>query len=388
MYMPIVSEGASCSAGQPILFSGVSVYLEQASAAFRALPLWADSVLAARPLLGFAGQFAGRTRPEDVGELTVSMLAGAEGNQTREIDRLVRWLSDRPRADVIVLSNSLFVGLAAPLQDALGVPVVCTVQGEAHFVRAMGEPWTSQAWEWLAKGLRACAGRVAVSRFAAEDLAAEIGLSPDDFEVAHNGIDLDGYGPPEPTEPAVVGFFARMYARKGVGTLADAFALLREEGRDVRLRFGGTLNAGDEPDVRSVMAQLQRAGLGDHVEMRADLSPEDKRAFLRDLTVFCVPTAKDDTFGLYNLEAMAAGVPVVAPRRGALPEVLEATEAVTWCAPDDPVDTARAIASLLDAPTRRQALASRGREAVHRDFGEPQLAQRYLAAVERILEAP
>ena len=92
----------------------------------------------------------GKTRPEHTGPMTVSMLRGQHGHQAKEVRRLVAWMEQQGRPDVIVLSNSLLVGLAAPLREALGVPVVCTVQGELHFVDALGGPWPAAAWPGIA----------------------------------------------------------------------------------------------------------------------------------------------------------------------------------------------------------------------------------------------
>jgi len=99
------------SNGAPIFFSGINVYLEQQSAFFRKSPDWLHRLLAAPSLLRMASGAATKTRPEELGELTISMLRGEEGNQARELDDIIRWLRlEKP--DVVCLSNSLLVGLA------------------------------------------------------------------------------------------------------------------------------------------------------------------------------------------------------------------------------------------------------------------------------------
>ena len=92
LYLPLTLDEADQSAGTPIFFSGVNVYLEQKLPWFRRAPQWLHRALASPKLLGLLGGLAGRTRAEDVGELTVSMLRGEEGNQAREIAELVAWL--------------------------------------------------------------------------------------------------------------------------------------------------------------------------------------------------------------------------------------------------------------------------------------------------------
>src|SRR3982750_1142392 len=92
LYLPLTLDEENQSAGTPIFFSGINVYLEQKSAWFRQAPGWLHRILASPKLLKLLGGMAGRTRASDVGELTVSMLCGEEGNQAREVDELLAWL--------------------------------------------------------------------------------------------------------------------------------------------------------------------------------------------------------------------------------------------------------------------------------------------------------
>ncbi len=384
LYLPIVSEGDSCSAGVPIAMSGINVYLQHALPLFRHTPGWLDSLFETRPVLSLAGRFAGATRPEELGALTVDMLEGRGGHLGKEIDRLLATLERKPAPDVIVLSNSLLVGLVAPLQARLGVPVVCTLQGEAAFVDQLGPEYSARAWSLVGEGLAVADGRVAVSRFAAERIAGRTGLDPADVDVVHNGIDTTGYLEHAPAAPPVLGFLARMYEAKGISLLARAFVELRGRGLDLRLRLGGTLNRGDEPDL--VVARELLAGVAEHVEVRPNLSLEAKHDFLHDLTLFCVPALKDETSGLYNLEAMAAGVPVLAPRQGALPEMLEATGAITWFEQDDPVALADAIEQLLGDAQGRAVLSARGKAAVGERFTERHMALGMREVLSRVVE--
>src|SRR4051794_28446193 len=81
LYLPITLDEENQAADTPIFFSGVNVYLEQKIPWFRRAPNWLHRALASKALLGMLGGMAGRTRASDVGELTLSMLRGEEGNQ-------------------------------------------------------------------------------------------------------------------------------------------------------------------------------------------------------------------------------------------------------------------------------------------------------------------
>src|SRR5262245_2623077 len=89
LYLPMALEEEDQSAGTPIFFSGVNVYLEQKSALFRHAPHWLHHLLGSPEVLKWAAGKAAKTRPEDVGEITISMLRGEEGKQARELDELI-----------------------------------------------------------------------------------------------------------------------------------------------------------------------------------------------------------------------------------------------------------------------------------------------------------
>jgi glycosyltransferase involved in cell wall biosynthesis len=93
----------------------------------------------------------------------------------------------------------------------------------------------------------------------------------------------------------------------------------------LKLRIGGSCGRGDEPLVRQLRARLEAAGCLADAEFRPNLDRAAKLEFLRSLTVFSVPALYGEAFGLYVIEAMAAGVPVVLPRTAAFPEIIEAT---------------------------------------------------------------
>lgn len=378
MYLPIVAEGEAMSAGHPIQFGGISCYLEQTVPAWRDLPLWVDDWLRARPLLKLAGTQAGSTRPEDTGAMTLSMLLGDRGHQSRELDRLLRWLALRPRYDVVVLSNSLLAGLAAPLRRNLQIPVVCTLQGELYFVDAMGEPWRDRVWAKLAGALWSCDGLVAVSDFAADAYAARAGVPRDALEVVLNGVDLDSFPEPEPADPPTLGFLARLYRGKGIDRLMRAFVRLRARHPELRLALAGTQNAGDVADLRDAMQIVEEAGLQGLVTVQGNLSPAHKRGFLRRLTVFSVPIAKDDTGGLYAAEALAAGLPSVFPRRGALPEIVG--DAARLVPPDDEDALVEALDALLRDADARADLSARARDRA-RHLSETRMATEFAAVL-------
>ena len=214
LYLPLKLDEADTSQGTPIFFSGVNVYLEQKAPFFRHAPQWLHQWLASPALLGWAARFAAKTRPEDVGDLTLSMLRGEHGNQAREVDDLVKWLQTQREPDVICLSNCLLAGLIRRLKAELPCPVVCMLQGEDSFLDALPSNHRTAVWATLAERLQEADLFVAPSRYFAERMRERLGLSGEKMRVVFNGISLEGYETaletPATPQPPVIGYFARM----------------------------------------------------------------------------------------------------------------------------------------------------------------------------------
>src|SRR5207248_6603131 len=118
-------------------------------------------------------------------------------------------------------------------------------------------------------------------------------------------------------------------------------------------------------EVRRTLAAAGLEGDFEYVE-----SPDHagKVRFLQSLDVLSVPTTYQEPKGLYVLEALANGVPVVQPAHGSFPELIEATGGGLLVAPDDPDDLARGLHRLLADAALRLEMGRKGREAVHARF--------------------
>ncbi len=380
LYLPLTLDEADQSAGTPIFFSGVNVYLEQKMPWFRRAPDWLHRALASPKLLHLLGRMAGQTRAEDVGELTVSMLRGEEGNQAREVDQLVAWLKANHRCDVISLSNVLLVGMARKLKEQLRVPLVCMLQGEDTFLDGLPERQRATAWKILAERAQDIDLFIAPSRYFGELMARCLGLPAERVRVVHNGINLDGYGSKPKTQnpkpEMVLGYFARMCPEKGLALAVDVFIELERRGTVSNLKFhvGGGCGPGDEPFVEEQKGRLDAAGVLNEVKFFPNVSREEKISFLQSLDVFCTPALYGEAFGLYVIEAMAAGVPVVQPRHAAFPEIVEDTDGGIIAEPNAKA-LADAIESLLSNPDRARCFGEAGQRAVLQRFHVQRMAE-------------
>lgn len=377
LYLPMTLDEADQSAGTPIFFGGISVYLEQKVALFRHAPNWLRNLLASPPLLKLAAGKAAKTRAADLGELTLSMLRGEEGNQARELEELIDWLQKQSPPHVICLSNALLLGLARRLKTSLHTRIVCMLQGEDEFLDALPSPHREACWRELAERAREVDRFIAPSRYFADLMAARLALRPDQVHVVYNGISLVGYDTLETsvnsTAPTL-GYFARMCREKGLDLLIRAFILARKRIPALRLKIGGSCGPGDTAFVEECRQLLTNAGVLDSVEFHPNLDRDAKIRFLRSLTVFSVPAKYSEAFGLYLIEAWAAGVPVVQPRKSSFPELLAATGGGLLC-DNDAESLAEGIADLAGSPEKARQLGNAGRNQVRQHFTSSAMAR-------------
>jgi glycosyltransferase involved in cell wall biosynthesis len=397
LYLPMTLDEEDQSSGTPIFFSGVNVYLEQKSAFFRSAPGWLHHLLASPALLKWAAGRAARTRAEEVGDLTISMLKGEDGNQARELDELTGWLKQHPHPDIICLSNALLVGLARKLKQELRSKIVCMLQGEDYFLDSMPEATRGLAWQTLADRARDTDLFIAPSHYFGNLMAKRLCLPTDKVTAVYNGIQLAGYGRTQESavrsqkpETPVLGFFARMCREKGLDRLVEAFILLkrREHTKELKLRIGGGCGPADESFVESLREQLKAHGVMHDVEFHPNLSRDEKLKFLHSLTIFSVPALYGEAFGLYLIEAQAAGVPVVQPRTASFPELIEATGGGVLYEPGDVKALADSIENLLRQPETLHALSSAGRKAVFERFSAGHMARQFAEVYQALLQSP
>jgi glycosyltransferase involved in cell wall biosynthesis len=177
-----------------------------------------------------------------------------------------------------------------------------------------------------------------------------------------------------------------MCKEKGLDVLVDAFIEVRRRGRvpNAKLRVGGGCGPTDEPFVASLKERLQQAGILQDAEFHPNLNRPEKIDFLKSLSVFSVPAPYGEAFGLYLIEALAAGVPIVQPRSAAFPEVVQATGGGLVCEPSSTA-LADGIESLLADPARARELAATGQRTVFEKFSAHAMAEGMLRAFKGVV---
>ena len=387
LYLPLTLDEADQSEGTPLFFSGLNVYLAQKFNCFQKAPNWLRSMLTSGRLLNWLGNFAGKTRGAEAGDLTLSMMRGEAGNQARELEQLIAWLKEHEQPDVVCLSNALITGLAKRIRQELGVPVVCLLEGEDAFLDSLPSPQREQTWAELSKRVADIDLFIAPTRYYADAMAQRAGIPAAKPEHINNGINLDGFEPSDlPDDPPVLGYFARMCPEKGLDALVDAFVRLKQTGPipGLKLAIGGGCQPGDKAFVEKQKARLRAAGLLGEVTFRPNLDRDAKLVFYRGLTVLSVPAPYGEAFGLYVVEAMASGVPVVAPDDASFPEIVEGNGAGVICEKDNPQALADAIGQLLLDRERLAKCAAAGRQAAVQTFNIERMAESFVARLAKL----
>jgi glycosyltransferase involved in cell wall biosynthesis len=344
------------------------VFLEQYISLFRKTPWLLDRLWESPRLLRAVASRAVETKPAQLGALTVSVLEGAHGHQRKELDKLVSWLKDQPRPDVLDISNSMLIAIAGPLKEALGCPINCTLQGEDIFMEGLLEPFRSRSKELIRSHLQHVDSFVAVSDYYAGHMAQYLGIPGAKMHVVPLGVSPDTFTPASDraSAPFTLGYLGRIAPEKGLHLLVDAYRNLRERGAlaGCRIEVAGYLGGEHLSYWQSIEREVKAWGLDGEIQYRGELDLGEKVRFLQSLDLFVVPATYDDPKGMSLIEAMACGVPVVAARRGSYTELLERTGGGVLVAPDDLPALEETMRALVDDRDRVVDLGQRARAGV------------------------
>ncbi len=370
-----------------VFFGGINVFLTAKSRIWAGLPRWSKSWLDRPWLIRQMTRFGVSHDAAKLGDLTLMMLAGAEGPIRQAGEELARYIGRELRPDIVVFSNALLSGCLPQIQAEYNGPVVCLLQGDDVFLDALPDSHRSRAIAAVSQ--RACGfdGFLTHTRFYRDRMAQMLNLPIDRFETIPLSIDLEPHigKPGERTgQPFTVGYFARLAPEKGLHHVLEAFTRLHAKHPEARLRIGGY----EPAQHRSyLIEQRQRAAiLGHAVEfMGSPETIEEKVAFYRSIDVLSVPTDFDEPKGLPVLEAWANGVPVVQPAVGAFLELIGTDGVGGLLVPHrDPQSLAAAWSNLLQNSSVRLQLAQSGYNRVRERHSHSTAARSTLLAMERI----
>jgi glycosyltransferase involved in cell wall biosynthesis len=393
-----------------VFLGGINVYLQQKLRLFRHTPWFLDRLFDARPLLRWGARFAVKTEASDLGDLTVSILEGEHGHQRKEVDKLVTWLAEEVKPQLVHLTAALLSGLVHEIKRRLRVPVLCSLQGDDIFLESLPQSHRSRCLALVRVHCRDIDGFVATSAYYADFMADYLSIPRQRIHVVHPGLNLAGHGgssgewrvesaekrqsstlhsPPSiQSRPFTIGYFARICPEKGLHVLTEAFHLFKQTPgtEQCRLHVSGWLGANNSDYFENLCGKIKERRLHEHFAHLEAPDHDSKVRFLQGIDVLSVPTTYREPKGLYVLEALANGVPVVQPRHGSFPELIEATGGGLLVEPNDPHDLARALRQLFDNAAHREELGRKGKEAVHTRFHDERMATETAAVYARYVQ--
>lgn len=379
MYTPTLVDEANVSDSH-VFFGGISVYLQQHSSLFRKTPWFLDKLWDSKFALKAASKSSIPVNPKFLGEMTVAMLEGEAGPQKKEFEKMTDYLQRMPKPDVVTIPNSLVIAMAAPIKRTLNAPLYVTLQGEDLFLEQLQEPYRSRSLSLIRNMVNEADGFIAVSEFCGRLMSAYLSIPSDKIHIIPLGVNPQDLQMRETRNDNTfrLGYLARITPEKSLHQLCEAYRWMRHEGGlpPSRLEAAGYMAPEQQGYLRIIEAQMKDWGLREEFHYHGSLDREQKIRFLRSLDVLSVPSLYAETKGLYALEAMACGVPIVSPRHGSFPEMIERTGGGLLAEPDNPISFGQAILSLYRDPARRDEIGRNGYNGIRQHYSVQTMAQR------------
>jgi glycosyltransferase involved in cell wall biosynthesis len=284
------------------------------------------------------------------------------------------------------------------MRRALRIPICCTLQGEDLFLDGLGEPYRQQSLDLIRAASVHVDAFLPVSRYYCDYMPGYLGIPRSKMRAVPLGINMDGYTPRQRPSRAdraggpdndvfTIGYFARVAPEKGLHVLADAYRRLRARPGlgPSRLLAAGYLAPEHQAYLDDVRTKMKDWGLAGQFEYRGELDRPGKIRFLQSLDVMSVPATYAEPKGIFLLEAMANGVPVVQPRRGAFPEIIERTGGGLIVEADDGEALADGLLTIWTDPERAAALGEAGAAGVREHYTVGRMAEEAESAYRSVM---
>jgi glycosyltransferase involved in cell wall biosynthesis len=367
LYLPPDSSVEDQGFDSHVFFGAISMYLREKVPIFRKAPDFLDKLFDSGPMLRIAARQAGTTRTDGLEELTLNMIRGDNTFREHEVNRLVNYLVAGGKPDIIHLSNALIIGLARQLRKRADVRIVCSILNEDDWIEEMKEPYRTNSWKMIAAEAENVDAFVTPSSYFRELFISKTGLSGKNIHVVPIGIDpgATSQDPVNVNRPSI-GYLCRFNRMNGFDRIVDSFIQLKSEKRidALSLHICGGFTGDDKPFVSEQLGKIRKRGYMDSLKIHHDFQAFGKRRFFESISLLSVPVRKYDGYGLYILEANAAGVPVIQPSTGAFPEIVSGTQGGIIYDPDSVDELSNTLYRVLADPDLRAGLGRAGRKNV------------------------
>jgi glycosyltransferase involved in cell wall biosynthesis len=217
-------------------------------------------------------------------------------------------------------------------------------------------------------------------------MKGKMGIPEEKMHVVHIGVKPENYKWSLPAvSPPAIGYLSRICEENGFEILVDAFISLKENPLfgNLKLIATGGMNGDDKPFIHRQLKKLEEKNIREDFEIIDDFTTENLPAFFKRLSVLSVPVLKGEAYGLYQLEALASGVPLVQPDLGAFPEIIAATGGGALYHPNNPVALASKLTEVLANRAVLEQMSRIGRKSVEEKFDCKKLTEKMVAVYQQ-----
>jgi glycosyltransferase involved in cell wall biosynthesis len=265
----------------------------------------------------------------------------------------------------------LLLGLARRLKEKIGVPVLCSLQDEDVWIDPMQPQFQKKIWDLMHERSKDVDALVSVSDYFAEEMQKRMNLPGEKIKTIHLGVGVEDYTYISPREKERnVGYISRMCHKDGFDIVVDAFIELKKKPGfdDVKLIATGGSTGDDARFLKAQKRKIKEIGLSESFEILPEFEDEAVHDFFKKVSLISVPVRIGEAFGIYLLESMASGVPVVQPALGAFPEIIKLSGGGVTYMPNSPEKLAETWAGLLSNPDKLEQLSRSGYEGTRANF--------------------
>jgi glycosyltransferase involved in cell wall biosynthesis len=379
LYLPPDDTHVETGLDKNVFFGAISMYLREKVPFLRNMPVFLDKFFDSAPLLKMASKKAGTTRTEGLEDMTLNMIKGENAFPEKELQRLVNYLNKDGKPDIIHLSNALIIGLARQLKRKMDVKIVCSLLNEDDWIDEMAEPFQSNAWKLIAKEASNVDVFLTPSEYYKKIFICKTGISDANFKVVPLGLDPDHelLSVEKKDNWPAVGYFCRINSQNGFDKLVDAFIQMKSDNTlpGLTLHVTGGYTGDDKPYIAEQIRKIKAAGLKSFIRIYPEFHGNSKQQFFSNIDVMSVPVRKHDGYGLYILEANAAGIPVVQPATGAFPEIVERTGGGVIFSPDNITALTESLVKMLNDKDLMSALGAKGKDNVLKELSLEKMSE-------------
>jgi len=379
LYLPPEETDTDSGFDKNVFFGAISMYLREKVPFLKNMPVFFDKIFDSAPMLRMAAKRAGTTRTEGLEEMTLNMIKGENAFPEKELTRLVDYLCKDGKPDVIHLSNALIIGLARQLKRKIDVKIVCSLLNEDDWINEMAEPFQSNAWSLIAREAPNVDSFLTPSQYYKDFFISKTGVPDKNFNVVPLGLDPDHeiLSVVKKDNWPAVGYFCRVNSHNGFDKLVDAFIRIKSNGTmpELTLHVSGGYTGDDKPFIAEQIKKIKEAGLKSFIRIYPEFHGNSKQEFFSNIDVMCVPVRKYDGYGLYLLEANAAGVPVVQPSTGAFPEIIKRTGGGITYSPDSLEELSESLIKSLNDKALLIKLGAEGKSRVLQELSLEKMSE-------------